>query len=152
MQRLNFPFYSHKFKNKQNKTYIFDIIRKKYFVLTPEEWVRQNCILFLINEKKYPASLISVEKSFTVNNILKRYDVIIYTSSGLIKVLVECKSTKIKINSNTFDQIAQYNMTLNSEYLMVTNGLDHYFCKMDFESKTYDFMKTLPIYEHYNFI
>lgn len=147
MQQLNFSTYSFRFKNSENKVSIFDAIRKKFIILTPEEWVRQHVIQFLMNEKKYPKSLINVEKVLNVNGLRKRYDVVVYNSDGSILILIECKAPQVAICQSTFDQIAQYNMTLKSEYLMVTNGLNHYFCQMDFSNEKYLFLTELPHYQ-----
>ena len=144
MQKLNFPVYNFRFKNSENKVAIFDEIRKKFIILTPEEWVRQHVVQFLLQEKKYPKSHTNVEKLLTVNDLKKRYDVVVYNPDGSIAVLVECKAPEIKISQDTFDQIARYNLTLKANYLMVTNGLNHYFCKMDFENEKYVFLKELP--------
>jgi predicted type IV restriction endonuclease len=146
MQQLNFPSYSFRFKNSENKVSIFDEIRKKFIILTPEEWVRQHVVRFLLEEKKYPKSLINVEKVLTVNGLRKRYDIVVFNPDGSIFVLVECKAPEIKTAQATFDQIARYNMTLKAEYLMVTNGLNHYFCQMDFENEKYEFLRELPDY------
>jgi predicted type IV restriction endonuclease len=146
MQKLNFPFYSFRFKNSENKVSIFDEIRKKFIILTPEEWVRQHVVQFLLDEKKYPKSLINVEKVLKVNGLRKRYDVVVFNSDGSIFILIECKAPEIKISQATFDQIARYNMTMNSDFLMVTNGLNHYFCQMDFENEKYTFLENLPNY------
>ena len=147
MQQLNFPSYSFRFKNSENKVSIFDEIRKKFIILTPEEWVRQHVVRFLLEEKKYPKSLVNVEKVLTINGLRKRYDIVVFNPDGSIFVLVECKAPEIKTSQATFDQIARYNMTLKAEYLMVTNGLNHYFCLMDFENEKYEFLKGLPDYE-----
>jgi hypothetical protein len=144
MQQLNFPTFSFRFKNSENKTSIFDEIRKKFVMLTPEEWVRQNVVHFLIYEMKYPKSWINVEKVIKINDLTKRYDVVVFNPDGSIFLLVECKATQIKISQETFDQIARYNMTLNAQYLMVTNGINHYFCKIDFKSENYQFLQNLP--------
>ena len=146
MEQLNFPAYAFTLKNKENKTYILDLIRKKNLLLTPEEWVRQHCINFLNSELGYPKSLINVEKQIKIHGRLKRYDIVVYTPQGSVSILVECKAPSILISQDTFDQIAKYNMTLNSMYLMLTNGKDHYFCFMDFENKTYRFISELPKY------
>ena len=147
MQQLDFPNYNFRFKNSENKLAIFDEIRKKFIILTPEEWVRQHVVHFLILEKKYPKSLINVEKSLKIYGLTKRYDVVVYKNDGSILILVECKSTSVKISQTVFDQIARYNLTLNAEYLMVSNGLNHYYSKMDFENERYDFLKELPDYK-----
>lgn len=144
MQSLNFPDYEFRFKNSENKVHIFDTIRKKFVVLQPEEWVRQNVVQFLIHEKKYPKSLINVEKQLTVNTLIKRYDIVVFDSMGNIRLLVECKSPKIMIKQQTFDQIARYNMQINAEFLMVTNGLQHFYCKMDFSKEKYTFLEQIP--------
>ena len=144
MQQLNFPIYQFRFKNSENKVSIFDSIRKKFIVLTPEEWVRQHVVNYLIEEKKYPKSHINVEKLIKINTLTKRYDIVVFEPDGSIFLLVECKAPKVKINQDTFDQIARYNLILKAKYLMVTNGLNHYFCEMDFENEKYNFLKELP--------
>ncbi|WP_203258329.1 type I restriction enzyme HsdR N-terminal domain-containing protein [Hyunsoonleella ulvae] len=146
MHKLNFPSYRFRFKNSENKVLIFDIIRKKFVVLQPEEWVRQNCIHFLIEDKNYPKSLINVEKELKINDLKKRYDIIVFKPNGDIQLVVECKSPTIAINQKVFDQIARYNLVLNSDYLMVTNGLNHYYCEMDFNNERYQFLRDIPSY------
>ncbi len=146
MIQLNFPEYQFRFKNSKNKIAIFDEIRKKFIILTPEEWVRQNVVQYLLIEKKYPKSLINVEKTLKINGLTKRYDVVVFNNNGSINVLIECKSTDIKISQTVFDQIARYNMTLKANFLMVTNGLNHYICKIDFENEKYSFLESLPNY------
>lgn len=144
MRSLNFPTYSFRFKNSENKVLIFDDVRKKFVVLQPEEWVRQHAVQYLILEKKYPKSLVNVEKQLTINQLKKRYDIVVFNSDGSIHILVECKSPEISISQNTFDQIARYNMQLNADYLMVTNGLSHFYCKMDYQKEKYTFLKHIP--------
>ena len=144
MQQLNFPKYSFRFKSSENKTLIFDEIRKKFIILTPEEWVRQHIVQFLISEKKYPKSLINVEKQLKVKDTVKRYDVVVYNRDGSIFLIVECKAPSIPITQQTFDQIARYNLVANATYLMVTNGLEHYYCQMDYKNEKYIFLRDLP--------
>ena len=146
MQKLNLPTYNFKLKNSENKTLIFDKLRKRYFVLTPEEWVRQHFVQFLINEKKYPFSLIAIEKQLTINKRKKRTDILVFNSGGNHEIIIECKAPSIKITQDTFDQIARYNLKLKANYLIVTNGLEHFYCKMDFENETYIFLKEIPSY------
>ena len=146
MQKLNFPKYNFRFKNNENKTLIFDIIRKKFVILTPEEWVRQHTLHFLITEKKYPVSYINVEKQLLLNDTVKRYDIVIFKNDGDVEIIIECKAPSVTINQVSFDQIARYNLALNSNLLMVTNGLTHYFCKMDIKNKRYLFLRDLPKY------
>ncbi|MBC7848147.1 MAG: type I restriction enzyme HsdR N-terminal domain-containing protein [Chitinophagaceae bacterium] len=144
MQKLNFPSYSFRFKNSENKVSIFDEIRKKFMLMTPEEWVRQNVVRFLLEEKKYPKSYINVEKIIKINGLTKRYDVVVFQPNGKIFLLIECKAPEVPISQNTFDQIARYNMVLEAEFLMVTNGLNHYFCQMDYHNEQYNFLRELP--------
>lgn len=144
MQPLNLPTYQFKIKSSENKQLIFDIIRKKYVVLTPEEWVRQHFVHYLIEEKYYPISLIAVEKQLTVNNLKKRFDILVFNTDGFPEIIVECKAPKIAINQDTFDQIARYNLTINSNFLVVTNGLSHYYCLIDTKNEQYNFLKDIP--------
>ena len=146
MEQLNFDRYTFRFKNSENKTAIFDEIRKKFVILTPEEWVRQHVVHFLMIDKKYPKSLINVEKLLKINGMTRRYDVVVFNSDGTILILVECKAPHIKINQETFDQIARYNLTMQSDYLMITNGDNHYFCQMDYQNQAYIFLQDLPDY------
>ena len=146
MQKLNLPSYTFKLKSNENKTLIFDNLRKKYVVLTPEEWVRQHFVEFLIKEKKYPVSLIAIEKQLTINNRKKRTDILIFNSNGKPNIIVECKAPSIKITQDTFDQIARYNLKLDADFLVITNGLEHYYCSLDKENETYVFLKDIPSY------
>lgn len=125
--------------------YIFDIIRKKYVVLTPEEWVRQHVVHYLIYTRSFRQSYINVEKMFKISNIVKRYDVVVYNPDGSIYLLVECKKPDIKLSQTVFDQIARYNLQLNAKYLMVTNGLQHIYCRLDYENQKYNFLAEVPL-------
>ena len=147
MEKLNFPAFNLLVKSKENKTFIFDSIRKKWLVLSPEEWVRQHCIHYLIDYKSYPLSYIQVEKKLKLNRIERRYDIIVFNKDGSINLLVECKRPNVPITQKTFDQIAQYNLTLSSDYLMITNGLNHYYCQIDLVQKKYIFLKDLPSFK-----
>lgn len=144
MQKLNFPEYTFRFKNSENKMAIFDEIRKKFIVLTPEEWVRQHTVRFLTTAMQYPKSYINVEKAITIHGLTKRYDAVVFRPDGTIFLLVECKAPSVAISQDTFDQIARYNMVAKAEYMMVTNGLNHYFCQMDYEQEKYVFLRDLP--------
>lgn len=145
MLQLNFPTYSFRFKNSENKRLIFDSIRKKFVVLTPEEWVRQHTIRFIVEHNHIPASHLSVERELILNQTKKRYDVVVFNSDGGIDLIVECKAPSIAITQSTFDQIARYNLVTQARYLMVTNGLNHYFCKLDYEGKQYVFLDNFPL-------
>ena len=144
MQNLNFPTYSFRLKNSENNTHIFDVIRKKFVILQPEEWVRQHCVQFLVQEKNYPISLINVEKVVLINGLKKRYDIVVFNPDGSLALVVECKAPKVKISQSVFDQIARYNLALKAPYLMVTNGLNHYFCTMNHDLESFEFLETLP--------
>jgi hypothetical protein len=148
MKKLNFPTYSFRFKNSENKVAIFDEIRKKFILLTPEEWVRQHTLHYLLQDNKYPKSYINVEKLIKINTLNKRYDIVVFQPNGSIFLLIECKAPEVAITQKTFDQIARYNLALKAKYLMVTNGLNHYFCQMDFENEKYIFLSELPQYEN----
>jgi hypothetical protein len=146
MQALNLPQYPIKLKEERGTKYIFDPIRKKYLVLQPEEWVRQNFIQFLIQEKGFPASLIAIEKGLKLNELQKRADIVIYDNRGEPIVLIECKSPKVKINQEVFEQVARYNMVFKVPYLIVTNGLEHYCAKVNLNANSFEFLKELPEY------
>ena len=148
MLNLNFPQYDFRFKNSQNKIAVFDEFRKKFVILTPEEWVRQHCAQYLMQEKNFPKSLISVEKQLKLGKLTKRYDVLVYDSEGQIHLIVECKAPNIKISQETFDQIARYNLSLKAKYLMITNGLQHYYCQLDYEAEKYHFLQDIPDYQN----
>ena len=146
MRDLNFPEYEFSQKTVKGKTYLFDAIRKKYILLTPEEWVRQHCIKFLI-EKGYPAGLIQVEREIRVFNQKKRVDILAYDLLGKVMLLVECKAPGIPISQKVIDQAARYNIGLGVPYLMVTNGLEHLCCHIDYENEIYKFLSEIPLYE-----
>jgi len=146
MQQLNFLPYSFRFKSSENNTLIFDPVRKKFIILTPEEWVRQHVIAFLLQEKNFPLGHINVEKEISVHGTKKRYDIVVFNSDGSLALVVECKAPSVAISQETFDQIARYNMALEAPYLMVTNGLNHYYCTQDHIGKTYEFLREIPSY------
>lgn len=127
MNKLNLPEYSFKIQKKGEILMIFDELRKKYLVLTPEEWVRQNLIKYLISEKDFPKGLISLEAGLKVNTVQKRYDALVFGKAGTPLVLVECKAPDIHINKKVFEQILAYNRTIGAPYLLVSNGIKHYF-------------------------
>ena len=146
MQSLNLPDYSSSLRINTNDGTIFDSFRKKTVKLTPEEWVRQNFLMFLKIDKKYPVGLLSVEMGLTLNNLSRRCDIVGFDSKGQARLIVECKAPKVKINQKTFDQIATYNLKLKVDYLIVTNGLSHYCCKMDYSDNSYAFLEDIPEY------
>jgi len=150
LEKLNLPDYSFSIKETKGKLQIFDKIRKKYVALTPEEWVRQNFVTYLIQEKQYPETLISIEMLVTLNKLQKRCDIAVFNSQGRARAIVECKATNVIINQETFNQIVMYNMKLQVNYLIVTNGLKHYCCKINYNTKDYTFLSEIPVYEQLN--
>ncbi|MFV0238167.1 MAG: type I restriction enzyme HsdR N-terminal domain-containing protein [Flavobacteriales bacterium] len=144
---LNLPKYEFRIKNKDNQLYIFDSIRKKYYKLTPEEWVRQHFVQFLIHEKQYPKGRIGVEVPVQINGMMKRSDILFYNREGKPELVVECKRPLVSITQDTFDQIARYNMVLKAKILIVTNGLQHYYCTMDHKNMRYSFLEDIPHYK-----
>ena len=147
MLKLNLPEYNFKFIKENNKLKIFDSVRKLFVVLTPEEWVRQNYIMFLINEKKVPASHIITESQLKLHELKKRTDVIVYNKKMEAAVLIEFKAPEVKIQTTVFEQINRYNLALKLKYLVVTNGLTHYFCKINYDENKVDFLNDIPMYD-----
>ncbi len=150
MQSLNLPAYHIQTKIHNGETYIFDIIRKQYVKRTPEEWVRQHIVHYLIHEKSTPRGLVAVEMALTYNNMQKRSDVVIYNKSGEPLMIIECKAPTVKITEKVFEQVAMYNLSLRVPYLMVSNGLTHYCCKVDLEQGNFSFLNDIPDYEEMN--
>lgn len=144
MMDLNFPRYPFRFKSRENKRLVFDVVRKKYVALLPEEWVRQHCLHFLVRDKGYPPGRVLVERKLEVHGLTKRLDLAVCDAHGRIEVLVECKAPDVVINQEVFDQIARYNMEARARYLMVSNGLQHIFCQMDYQQQRYVFLEDLP--------
>ncbi|HSR61273.1 MAG TPA: type I restriction enzyme HsdR N-terminal domain-containing protein [Robiginitalea sp.] len=120
------------------------MVRKKYVALLPEEWVRQHCLHFLVRDKGYPPGRVLVERKLEVHGLTKRLDLAVCDAHGRIEVLVECKAPDVVINQEVFDQIARYNMEARARYLMVSNGLQHIFCQMDYQQQRYVFLEDLP--------
>ena len=146
MNKLNLPEYSFRLSKKGEQITIFDPLRKKNVVLTPEEWVRQNFLQYLIIEKKYPGSLIKVEMGLKLNKLSKRSDIVVFSKQGKPLLLVECKAPSVKITQKVFDQIARYNMSLQVNFLIVTNGLKHFCCHLNYASGSYSFLEDIPAY------
>jgi predicted type IV restriction endonuclease len=146
MISLRLPSGKFRFKSTEKGQAIFDSVRKKFVHLTPEEWVRQHVIHLLLSRKQIPQNLINIEKQLKVANTVKRYDIVTYNPDGSVYLIVECKAPNVAINQEVFDQIARYNLTIQAQYLMVTNGLEHYFCMMDYVNESYQFIKDLPDY------
>jgi len=147
MQELNLPSYEFRLKKDDGQVRIFDEVRKKYVALTPEEWVRQHFIMYLINQKQVPAGLIILEKQLIMNKMSRRPDILIHDKQGKPVMIVECKAPEVNITQDTFDQVARYNSVLSVKYLVVTNGLQHFCCLMDYQRNTYRFLEDIPEYD-----
>ncbi|HIE74272.1 MAG TPA: type I restriction enzyme HsdR N-terminal domain-containing protein [Flavobacteriales bacterium] len=146
MPQLNLPKVALKTKSVKGTIQVFDVIRKKYFVLTPEEWVRQHFIHYLNTEKNYPMGLMGVEKMVKYNALKTRADIMLYTTEGKAKMIVECKAPNVKITQDTFNQIAKYNFKLKVPFLVVTNGMQHFCCRMDYKNNSISFLDDIPIF------
>jgi type I site-specific restriction endonuclease len=144
MIKLNFPEFEFKLKKTESKTFIFDFVRKRYFLLTPEEWVRQHVLHFLVSNK-IPTTHSAVEKKITINNLNKRFDVVVFDRNYNPLMLVECKSPSVEINQGVFDQISIYNLKIRSKFLMITNGLNNLYFKIDEKNKSHIFVKEFPL-------
>lgn len=148
MIQLNLPDYPIRLSGTQEHPSIFDILRRKYVALTPEEWVRQHFIHFLINQKNYPATLLANEIKLQVGNKTLRADSVLYDRELRPRMIAEYKAPHIPITQKVFDQISDYNMLLHVDYLVVSNGLQHYCCKMDYDNQKYLFLEDIPDYQN----
>ena len=148
MTELNLPKYNMRIsRDRNNNIKIFDSIRKKFVSLTPEEYVRQHFTNWLINYLHYPMGLIANEVKISLNSTIKRCDTIVYSNTGDPMMIIEYKAPHISINQNVFDQIVRYNMVLKTKYLVVSNGMQHYCCIIDYENNSYQFILHIPTYE-----
>ena len=148
MIQLNLPPFQYKIKKLNDKLYIFDYLRKKYIFLTPEEWVRQHFIHYLINEHHYPKTLIQIERGLLYNGLLKRTDIVVFDKSGNPFITIECKAADIILTQNTVDQAAQYNYILKAPYLLITNGLEIFCYKIFLQERRIEKLESLPIFEN----
>lgn len=146
MEALNLPDFSAQLNIKYAQKTIYDSFRKKHVVLTPEEWVRQNFLCYMVSVLGYPKGLLSVEMPIELNKLKRRCDIVAFNRQAQPQLIVECKATSVKISQQTFNQIATYNLKLKVDYLIITNGLDHYCCKMDYTTNTYQFLENLPAF------
>jgi hypothetical protein len=147
MIALNLPEFAYKIREINSKLYIFDVLRRKYVFLTPEEWVRQHFVHLLIQEYQYPKALLKNEGGLTYNRLSKRTDIVVYDREGKPFLVIECKGANIEISQSTFEQAAQYNYTLKAPYLAVTNGLKYYCVAIDHVNKRFTFLADLPPFE-----
>lgn len=143
---LNLPSFDIRLQRDDEGVKIFDRLRKKFIILTPEEWVRQHFVNYLINHKGFPESLMANEIGITLNGTRRRCDTVVFDKHGSPMVIVEYKASSIVISQSTFDQIVRYNMVLHTRYLIVSNGMNHYCCRIDYDNMSYDFLKEVPDY------
>lgn len=146
MLELNLPQFDKKITKKDNKAFILDVIRRQYVALTPEEWVRQHFIHFLIGHKNYPQYLMANEVQLKLNGMSRRCDTVVYDRTLRPRVIIEYKAPTVNITQKVFDQICRYNIVLQVDYLIVSNGITHYCCKVDYNTRSYSFLKEIPIY------
>lgn len=144
MQPLNFPAYEIPQRLSNGREEIYDPVRKRYVALTPEEWVRQHVVAYLINDKLVPLGLIAVEKSLKINRMIKRFDIVVFNRNAKPLMLIECKAPEVKVSEAVFDQAARYNMSLHAGLFLITNGIDHFCCRIDFENRLYVFLSQIP--------
>lgn len=146
MLSLNLPKFEVKAINKDGKTTIFDVIRRRYVALTPEEWVRQHFVHFLLEHKGYPKTLMANEVQIRLNGTKKRCDTVLYRRDLTARMIVEYKAPDIEITQEVFNQITRYNMVLKVDYLIVSNGMQHYCCRMDYANNSCLFLNDIPDY------
>jgi hypothetical protein len=147
LQPLNLPPYPFKLTEQNGQLTVFDELRKKNIVITPEEWVRQHFVQYLIGEKKYPRSLIKLEGGLKLHGMAKRTDIVVFNPLGQRILLVECKAPSVEITQATFDQAARYNMVHKVQLMAVSNGLQHYYCRIDHDAQSFKFIDVLPAYK-----
>ena len=148
MYRLNLPQYEIKINQRQGKPYILDTLRRRYVSLTPEEWVRQHFVHFLIEHKGYPQALLANEVELRLGEKRLRCDSVLYNTAAQPVMIIEYKAPTVQLTQRVFDQITVYNMLLHVDYLIVSNGLQHYCCRMDYEKHTYTFLRDIPEYKN----
>ena len=147
MLPLNLPSFPFKLQQQNGKNVIFDALRKKYVALTPEEWVRQHFIRFLTDYKGYPKGLLANEVQLVLNGTKKRCDTVLFNKDLSVRMIVEYKAPHIEITQAVFDQITRYNMVLKVDYLIVSNGINHYCCRIDYNTMSYTFLPEIPDYQ-----
>ena len=147
MDRLNLPPYEIRVVERNGRHQIFDVLRRKYVALTPEEWVRQHFTHFLMDHKGYPKALLANEVELRLGEKRLRCDTLLYSSEMQPRMIIEYKAPTIRLQQKTFDQIAVYNLLLKVDYLVVSNGMEHYCCRMDYEHNSYEFLKEIPAYQ-----
>ena len=146
MQKLKLPAFDIKIVQREGKNYVLDVIRRRYVALTPEEWVRQHFTHYLLHYKGYPQGLLANEIQITLNGMKRRCDTVLYNRDMTARMIIEYKAPEIEITQSVFDQIMRYNMVLKVDYLIVSNGTNHYCCRMDYSNNSYRFLPSIPDY------
>ena len=147
LPKLNLPDFEFRFKKQNDKLYIFDAFRNKFVLLTPEEWVRQNILEYLVQVKNYPRLWIAVEKEININGLKRRYDALVFNKNEDVLLLIELKAPKIKVDEKVFNQILAYNYRIKAPFLLVSNGINHYSAEVNLEQKNYKFLTEIPTYQ-----
>lgn len=148
MYSLNLPTYDAKIRKENNGLEIFDPLRRKYVFLTPEEWVRQHFVNYLITEKNYPASLMANEAGIKLNSLTRRCDTVVYNKHLEPLMIIEYKESNIKVTQQVFDQVVRYNNVLKVRYIVVSNGINHYCCRIDYENQSFEYLTEIPDYKN----
>lgn len=148
MEHLSLPSVPLRTCQREGRTFVFDILRRKYVALTPEEWVRQHFVHYLIRQKGYPQALMANEVQVVLNGMKRRCDTVLYRRDLSARMIIEYKKPEVKITQAVFDQITRYNMVLRVDYLIVSNGMEHYCCRMNYEQSSYDFLPEIPDYKN----
>lgn len=147
MQELNLPHYEVRAREWKGRLQIWDLLRRKFVALTPEEWVRQHFVNFIISHKGYDSALMNNEVKIELNGMSRRCDTVLYDQSLRPRMIIEYKRPTVKITQKVFNQICRYNLAMHVDYLIVSNGLEHYCCRMDYDNQTYQFLEDIPEYK-----
>jgi hypothetical protein len=146
VKQINLPAYGARIENRDGVDHIFDEVRRKWLVCTPEEWVRQHIIMYLHQNFHYPLGLMEVEKGMDLYGLKKRADIVLRDGNGALSLVVECKAPEIKIKQDVFDQVSRYNLVMKAPFLLVTNGMEIHCWKIDFDEKKVEFLNEIPTY------
>lgn len=147
MQRLNLPECQLQLRRKDDAVQVFDRLRQRYVALTPEEWVRQHFVEFLVNQCSYPAPRMANEVRLTLNGMSRRCDSVVYDREMRPRIIIEYKRPDVALSQRVFDQICRYNIVMQVDYLIVSNGLQHFCCRMNYDTQTYSFIEQIPSYD-----
>lgn len=147
MKKLNLPAFDYKLKEQDKRLYIFDPVRRKYLILTPEEWVRQHLLHYLTEHLGYPRGLLTTETGLRYNGMQRRSDLLVRDVQGQAYLLAECKAPEVGLTNDVFRQISVYNQTLRAPLLLVSNGLQHFCCKFNGDLNKWEFLPQIPAWQ-----